>query len=98
MTASQTLGIPCWIYRSSRKEEMFLYLPEEDNFDNVPQPLLDRFGKASLVMALELHPGRSLAREDINKVMENLNGQGFHLQMPPDIQPYLYEGDFSHIC
>ena len=72
---------------------MFLYLPQAENFDRVPKALLDRFGSASLVMELELHPGRTLAREDVNRVIENLNNQGFHLQMPPDIKPDLYEGE-----
>jgi len=72
---------------------MYLYLAQEDHFENIPKPLLDRFGQAVRVMELELHPGRDLAREDITKVMANLREQGFHLQMPPDIQVKLYRGD-----
>ena len=30
-----------------------------------------------------LHPERPLAREDIHQVLENLDKQGYHLQMPP---------------
>jgi len=93
MTEPENIAIPCWIYRSSCKDEMFLYLLQEDCFDAVPSPLLDRFGQASLVMELMLHPQRTLAREDINKVIANLQEHGFHLQMPPDIKPYLYTGD-----
>lgn len=93
MTEPKEDVIPCWIYRSSRKNEMYLYLAEEDNFANIPKPLLDRFGQAILVMELELHPGRDLAREDVNEVMANLREQGFHLQMPPNIQAYLYQGE-----
>ncbi|VAX10505.1 hypothetical protein MNBD_GAMMA26-108 [hydrothermal vent metagenome] len=92
MTESDNNPISSWIYRSSRKEEMFLYLRQEDGFDVVPESLLDRFGQASLVMELELHSQRTLAREDVNKVVANLLEHGFHLQMPPDINPYLYEG------
>jgi len=93
MTESKEDLIPCWIYRSSRKEEMYLYLAQEDDFESVPKPLLDRFGEASLVMELELHPARDLARENITKVMANLREQGFHLQMPPDIHAHLYQGE-----
>ncbi|MGB8144687.1 MAG: YcgL domain-containing protein, partial [Chromatiaceae bacterium] len=39
------------------------------------------------VMELALHPERRLAREDVAKVMTNLDTQGFHLQMPPQIRP-----------
>jgi uncharacterized protein YcgL (UPF0745 family) len=35
------------------------------------------------VMELELSPDRKLAREDVNKVIHNLETQGFHVQMPP---------------
>jgi len=85
--------LPCWIYRSPRKEEMYLYLREEDDFASVPEALLSRFGTPVRVMALTLTPERKLAREDIGTVMANLRSQGFHLQMPPKLQVDLYEGD-----
>ncbi|MBL3600565.1 MAG: YcgL domain-containing protein [gamma proteobacterium endosymbiont of Lamellibrachia anaximandri] len=83
----------CWVYRSPRNEQMYLYLREEESFDLVPAPLLDRFGAPALVMELELHAGRVLAREDVSKVMASLSEQGFHLQMPPEIKPKLYFGE-----
>ena len=85
--------LPCWVYRSPRKDEMYLYLQAEDDFDKVPEALLSRFGTPVKVMELTLSPQRSLAREDVNKVMENLRAQGFHLQMPPKLQVDLYEGE-----
>jgi uncharacterized protein YcgL (UPF0745 family) len=93
MTENSDNSIPCWIYRSSRKDEMYLYLGKEEDFDEVPEPLLKRFGQPQFVMELELHPGRPLAREDVAKVMDNLQSQGFHLQMPPEIRPELRDGD-----
>ncbi|MCU7843478.1 MAG: YcgL domain-containing protein [Candidatus Thiodiazotropha sp. (ex Monitilora ramsayi)] len=85
--------IPCWVYRSPRKEEMYLYLPVEDDFSALPDSLLQGFGTPAKVMQLTLSPSRKLAREDVIKVMENLQNQGFHLQMPPKMQVDLYEGD-----
>lgn len=93
MTENQDNTIPCWIYRSPRKDEMYLYLAREEGFDDVPKPLLDRFGPPQFVMELELHPGRTLAREDVTKVMVGLKERGFHLQMPPEIRPELRDGD-----
>jgi uncharacterized protein YcgL (UPF0745 family) len=92
MTENSDNTIPCWIYRSPRKEGMYLYLSREEGFDEVPKPLLERFGSPQLVMTLELHAGRTLAREDVSKVMANLQAQGFHLQMPPEIRPELRDG------
>lgn len=42
MTVSE---LPCWIYRSPRKDEMYLYITREDDFSRVPEALLQRFGK-----------------------------------------------------
>lgn len=85
--------LPCWIYKSPLKNEMYLYLPEERGFDRVPAALMTRFGDPVLVMELELHEGRALAREDVVQVMQNLAGQGFHLQMPANLEPWLYHGN-----
>jgi len=85
MTDKQSLN--CWIYRSSRKNEMYLYLAKEDGFDDVPESLRTLFGEPSPVMELELSPERQLAREDVVQVMQNLRERGFHLQMPPSQVP-----------
>ncbi len=83
----------CWVYRSDKSEGMYLYLGLEDNFESIPDDLLKRFGAPRLVMQLELHPERKLAREETIKVLENLSDQGFHLQLPPKIKPELYHSD-----
>lgn len=83
----------CWVYRGTRKEEMYLYLAKESAFDELPHGLLERFGTPTLVMELALHPARKLAREDVTKVIENLRQQGYHLQLPPTIKPELYIGN-----
>ncbi len=83
----------CWVYRGTRKDEMYLYLAKEDAFDELPPGLLERFGTPTLVMELALHPARKLAREDVTKVIENLRQQGYHLQLPPTIKPELYIGN-----
>jgi uncharacterized protein YcgL (UPF0745 family) len=56
---------------------------KEGDFAGVPAPLLQSFGTAEFVMRLDLSPERKLARSDVEEVMRNLAGQGFHLQMPP---------------
>jgi uncharacterized protein YcgL (UPF0745 family) len=86
-------SLDCWIYKSPRKDEMYLYLAAEKDFECVPQELLSRFGAPRLVMQLTLEAGRPLAREDVSRVMDNLREQGFHLQMPPKLEPWLYQGN-----
>ncbi len=85
--------ISTWIYRSSRKDEMYLYLAVEDDFDAVPEPLMQRFGQPAFVMQLQLHEERPLARQDVKRVMASLHENGFHLQMPPELKPDLYHGN-----
>lgn len=87
------MNTPCWIYKSPRKDEMYLYLAREAGFDAVPDALLAQFGPPVFVMEIELHPGRTLAREDVDQVMANLTVRGFHLQMPPVLKPDIYHGN-----
>ncbi|MCG8428406.1 MAG: YcgL domain-containing protein, partial [Chromatiales bacterium] len=83
----------CWIYRSSKKQEMYLYLAQKEGFSELPEALQKGFGRPELVMELALTPERSLAREDVSKVMAALREQGFFLQMPPKLDPELHEGE-----
>lgn len=84
---------PCWVYKSSRKEEMYLYLANEDGYDDLPDMLKQHFGKAQLVMQLDLNPERPLARADIQAVMAAIEEQGYYLQMPPKLKPEMNYGE-----
>lgn len=79
----------CSIYKSTRKNGMYLYVLRSEGLARVPESLLAAFGKPALAMELVLTPERKLAREDISKVLENLQEQGFHLQMPPPEDEYI---------
>ncbi len=77
----------CFIYKSLKKSELYLYLEKKDDFSKVPDTLLKSFGKVEFVMDLELRAGQKLAREDINKVLASLKEKGFFVQIPPTIVP-----------
>lgn len=79
--------ILCDIYKGSKKQEMYLYVPKSDGLDNVPEALLARFGEMTLVTTLVLTETRKLARADIIKVMAEIQDRGFYLQMPPTLYP-----------
>ncbi len=79
----------CSIYRSPRKNEMYLYVLKSDALERVPENLLSAFGKPLHAFDLVLTPERKLSREDIHKVLENLQTQGYHLQMPPAEDEYI---------
>ena len=77
----------CFIYKSLKKSELYLYLEKKDDFSNVPEPLLKSFGRIEYVMDLELTAERKLAKEDTKNVLDNLEKKGFFVQVPPTIIP-----------
>jgi hypothetical protein len=79
----------CSIYKSPRKNEMYLYVLKSDALERVPENLLAAFGPPTLAFSMVLTPERTLAREDIHTVLENLEKQGYHLQMPPPEDEYI---------
>lgn len=73
----------CTIYKSLKKDGLYLYLRDHDMLEQLPEALLKSIGNTELVMELELTPERTLARADVNEVIKSLNEQGFYIQMPP---------------
>jgi hypothetical protein len=74
----------CFIYRCSLKPDMYIYLAEEDVFDNVPKEIFNSLGIVEFSMELEVDPETRLAREDTETVISNLKEHGFHIQLPGD--------------
>jgi hypothetical protein len=72
----------CFIYRCSRKEDLYIYLAEKDDFTMVPGEIMRGLGITEFSMELEITPGSKLAREDASTVVRNLEEKGFHLQLP----------------
>jgi len=73
----------CVIYKSDRKSDHYLYVEKIDDFSRVPEALLDRLQPLEWVMELELTPDRKLAQADVQSVKNQLQQQGFYLQIPP---------------
>lgn len=74
---------PCAIYKTAKRDGLYLYVKEQDDFSDVPAEVMQQFPVPEHVFDLQLSADRKLAREDVNKVINNLQSQGFHLQMPP---------------
>ena len=88
----------CSIYKSPRKNEMYLYVLKADALTRVPEGLLAVFGPPAHAFDLVLGPERQLAREDIAQVLENLEKQGYHLQMPPPEEDYIQHLPDELLC
>ena len=72
----------CYIYRCSRKPDMYIYLAEEDDFSKVPKEIFNSLGIISFAMELKLSSDKKLAKENPVLVMKNLEENTFHLQLP----------------
>ncbi len=77
----------CYVYRSSKKLDTYLYVKEKDEFGEVPESLMSLFGRPEFALQFTLTADRSLAREDAVQVIDNISKNGFHLQMTQE-----YEG------
>jgi len=73
----------CYVYRSSRRADTYVYLPRQDDFSELPEGLRSALGRLEFALEFDLTPERRLAREDPATVLANLESQGFHLQLPP---------------
>lgn len=83
----------CFIYKSLKKAELYLYLDKKDDFSALPPSLFDSLGQLVFVMELELTPERKLARENAEKVIASLQSKGFFVQMPPSNFGLMAAGD-----
>jgi hypothetical protein len=75
--------IICNIYRSAKREGLYLYVPKAKDLACVPEALLAMFGRPELAFSMLLTPERKLGKEDVQSVLNALDEKGYFLQMPP---------------
>ena len=73
------------IYRSSRKADTYLYLLDKGDFSVLPEDLLKLFGDPEFSFSFELARAGKLAIEDASAVYDNLESQGYHLQLQNEL-------------
>lgn len=83
----------CSIYKSRKKDEMYLYTLKSDGLKALPDALLAQFGAPVHVTDIMLSVQRPLARADVAQVLQQIETQGFYLQMPPPREPWLINPD-----
>lgn len=79
----------CFVYRSTRRDQTYVYLAKRDDFDSLPDDLSERLGPLQLVLEVDLDPQRRLAKEDARAVLTSLRDRGWHLQLPRTEQSLL---------
>jgi hypothetical protein len=78
-------GMRCFVYRSEKRAEAYVYLREQDAFDLLPEAVRASLWPLTFALSFELGPERRLARVDAEVVRANLAQDGFHVQLPPQI-------------
>ena len=73
----------CVVYKSLKQFDYFLFVKKEDEFARVPDGLRQMLGVLEKVMDLGLDENRKLAQADVVAVMQQIEEQGYYLQMPP---------------
>jgi hypothetical protein len=79
------------VYKSTKRDEMYVYVPKADGLKKLPEALLHIFGPPQHVMDIPLKPNRDLARVDGEKLRAEIAEKGFYLQMPPPKEDYLLD-------
>lgn len=74
----------CFIYKTDKKPELYLYLADKEAFDCVPEDLMRWFSRAELVMEVDLSERKKMARVDLEELKSGLADKGYFLQLPPE--------------
>lgn len=85
------MKVICEIFKSPRKDEMYLYVDKKEGLKRVPEELLEIFGTPKSTMTLLLTEDKKLARAEVSDVLRDLREKGFYLQMPPKKDEYLLD-------
>ncbi|MEA2119375.1 YcgL domain-containing protein [Halovibrio sp. HP20-50] len=88
----------CEVFKSSRKDEMYLYIDKRQGLKQVPEQLLETFGKPVPVFTMLLTADKKLSRVKAVDVVEGIKENGFYLQMPPPKEAYLLDVHREHVA
>jgi uncharacterized protein YcgL (UPF0745 family) len=72
----------CYVYRSNRKRDTYLYIKQKDDFSQIPETVLTIFGPPEYSLSFDLHAEKKLAQADALEVINQLENTGFYLQLP----------------
>lgn len=78
--------IECSVYRSSKRDETYVFIPKATPLSDLPKEVLKMLGQAEMVMTLNLTPNKKMARGKADEIIKSIDTQGFHLQMQENPQ------------
>lgn len=81
----------CEVFKSPRKDEMYLYVDKMEGLKRVPEQLQEIFGTPQSVMTMVMTEEKKLARADGADIIKAIRENGFYLQMPPAREEYMLD-------
>ena len=84
--SEQSDKMHCEIFKSNKKLDTYLYMQKPADTQSLPDAIHQVMGDLIHVMELEITENKKLAQAKAGDVLENIQRQGFYLQLPPDSQ------------
>ncbi|WP_113906465.1 YcgL domain-containing protein [Aliidiomarina celeris] len=73
----------CVVFKSTRKADTYLYMPVDGDFEALPEGLQHLFSARQEAMRILVKADRKFARFSGAQLLEQLNEEGYYLQLPP---------------
>ncbi len=67
----------CSVFKSSKKDEMYLYVDKQEQLARVPDALKTMFGTPLHVFDMLITPEKKMARVEADKVLSDIQEKGF---------------------
>ena len=80
--SSEHIELECAVYKSQKKDETYVFISATTPLSELPEKLLKLLGEAEMLMTLTLTPDKKMARGTAKEIIENIEEQGYYLQMP----------------
>jgi len=74
----------CHIYRSPRKPNSYLYLPDKNDISALSDEFFKLFGEPEFSFSFELTADREMPQADAAEVIKNIQEKGYYLQISND--------------
>lgn len=71
----------CLTYRSSRRDNVILYVLDEKKLDDLPEELKTLLGKPKFMISFELTPERKIVKLNAKELIDTLLNQGYFLRI-----------------
>lgn len=73
----------CVVFKSSKKNDTYLYMLKNSAFNKLPITLQTLFSPQQQVMSFIIEPEKKYARFQGAELLEWLQESGYHVQLPP---------------